>query len=472
VGGDEIIRMAHRLQLAALGVLVALGLGIFAFASSAVMHVTAEQTEARLSGISSLALELADARYPGAWSLHDGVLSKGEHPLNDDVVFVDRVRALSGAATTLFAGDLRITTTVTKTDGSRAAGTRAAPEVAKQVLSGQRFAGRASVLGAPYAVVYQPLRDTSGAVVGMLFVGVSQEALDAQVSTLRRDLAVLLTVLLGVAGAGLWWLARRLARPLAYASEALQAEAEAEALSSSSRQLAQDSARAEQHATAQQRALDDATHVVREVLGLATRTSQEAHALEALSREAQSAAVTSHDEVAQLHLAVDAMKDSATAVNALIKDIEQIAMQTNLLALNAAVEAARAGEAGKGFAVVAAEVRNLAERTAHAARESSNRLGEDAQRSIEAADLAAQADASLTRIDTSVAGMFERVEGLSKTTTEQGRGVEALLRAVDGFHAAVTQSSDSAREEASAAQHLEANTETLHELAVELRALV
>jgi len=462
--------MAHRLQLAALGVLIALGLGIFAFASSAVTHVTAEQTEARLSNISSLALELADARYPGAWSLHDGVLSKGEHPLNDDVVFVDRVRALSGAATTLFAGDLRVTTTVTKPDGSRAAGTRAAPEVAKQVLSGQRYAGRANVLGAPYAVVYQPLRDASGAVVGMLFVGLSQEALDAQVSTLRRDLALLLTLLLGAAGAGLWWFSRRLARPLSHVSEVLQAQAEA--LSSSSSQLSQDSARAEQHATAQQHALDDATDVVREVISLATRTSKEAHALEALSREAQSAAVTGHDEVAQLHQSVDAMKDSATAVNALIKDIEQIAMQTNLLALNAAVEAARAGEAGKGFAVVAAEVRNLAERTANAARESSNRLGENAQRSIEAADLAAQADASLTRIDTSVAGMFERVEGLSKTTTEQGRGVEALSRAVEGFHDAVTQSTNAAHEEASAAQHLEANTETLRELAVELRTLI
>ena len=463
--------MSHRLQVGAFMLLALLGVGIFASASSAVSRVAQEQTTARLDGISRLALEVAELRYPGPWALRDGTLFKGEHALNDDTAFVDRVRSLSGAATTVFARDLRVATNVTRPDGSRATGTTAAPEVATAVLSrGERYVGEAQVVGQPYAVVYQPLRDGRGEVVGMLFVGLSREAVDAQLGALRTRLALLLATMLVVASVGLWWFARRLVRPLGRASRLLQASADD--MASSTTQLARDSEAAAQRAGEQQRAVERATALASEVQTMARRATTDVGELEKLSREAQSAAVTSHDDVAQLHLAVDAMKESATAVGAIIKDIEQIAMQTNLLALNAAVEAARAGDAGRGFAVVATEVRALAERAASAARESSSRLGENAQRSVEAAELAAKADSSLTLIDTSVAGMFERVEGLSQSAGAQDRGVAELTDAVGSLSASVQQNAASAAEEADAARHLESSTDALRALAGSLRELI
>jgi methyl-accepting chemotaxis protein len=219
-------------------------------------------------------------------------------------------------------------------------------------------------------------------------------------------------------------------------------------------------------------ALGNATRVVDSARQNADDSAREVTELVRLTRLAQSAAVTSHDEVAQLHAAVDAMKESSTAVGAIIKDIEQIALQTNLLALNASVEASRAGEQGRGFAVIAEEVRNLAVRASQAARDSGSLLGENAERSIEAAELAAKADHSLTQIDLSVAGMFERVELISKMASEQGRGVQDLARAFEAFDASVHQNVASAEQEAGAARALELNTEALLGLAGDLGALV
>ena len=463
--------MAHRLQLGAVILLMVLGLGVFGFVSSKVTHVTEDQAASRLEGVSRLSLELIDAQYPGAWSLRDGVLRKGERAFNDDAALVDRVKASSGASATFFAGDLRVATNVTKADGTRAVGTTAAPKVAEAVLRrGEHYAGVAEVVGRPFAVVYQPLRDASGEVVGMFFVGLSREGLDADLKSLKWQLGSMLAVLLLLAAAGLWWFSRRLVRPLSEASGVLTESAHE--MAGSSTQLVRDSELAAQRAADQARALERASGVMGQVQALASSTKTEMTALAQLTLEAQSAAVTSHDEVARLHMAVDGMQESAIAVSAIIKDIEQIAMQTNLLALNAAVEAARAGEAGKGFAVVAEEVRNLAGRAATAARESSSRLGENVERSSEAAELAAKADQSLTRIDTSVVGIFERVESVAKSATEQDQRVRELTQAVAALGASVEQNAAAAVQEADAAQHLEARTETLRVLALDLRALL
>jgi methyl-accepting chemotaxis protein len=147
-------------------------------------------------------------------------------------------------------------------------------------------------------------------------------------------------------------------------------------------------------------------------------------------------------------------------------------MQTNLLALNAAVEAARAGDTGRGFAVVAEEVRNLAVRAGVAARQSAEHLGENLRRSDEAADLAAKADVSLTRIDTSVAGMTERVEGIARSANEQAAAANQLTQSVGSLGAAVRDAEQAAAGEAQAAHHLEDETVALRQLAGQLLGLV
>jgi methyl-accepting chemotaxis protein len=137
-----------------------------------------------------------------AFRLDGDKLLVGDHVLNGDFDGVDRVKALVGGTATVFMGDKRITTNVTKSDGSRAVGTSLAKgPVYDAVLGrGEPYRGEAKILGRPFFVAYDPIKDASGQVIGVLYVGVPQADYFAPV---YRQLAVLALacVLLGAAGA-------------------------------------------------------------------------------------------------------------------------------------------------------------------------------------------------------------------------------------------------------------------------------
>ena len=118
--------MSRRLQIQATLLFCVLGLAMYFVLATATERLATDQVVNRLDAVSRLAMELAEARYPGGWSVEQGKLLKGARPLNGEQELVDRVKSLSGAATTLFAGDVRVATNVTKADGSRAVGTSAA----------------------------------------------------------------------------------------------------------------------------------------------------------------------------------------------------------------------------------------------------------------------------------------------------------------------------------------------------------
>ncbi|MBM4782639.1 MAG: hypothetical protein GQE15_33605 [Archangiaceae bacterium] len=451
--------------------LVGLGVGLSVFVTRGIHAVTEEHAAASLATVSQLALSVIDAQYPGAWAADGDVLTKGQHVLSGEDAVVDHIKALTGAATTLFAHDKRVTTTVLRKDGARAVGSTAAPEVSKAVLKeGREFQGRAMVVDEPYLAAYTPLRDARGRIVGMFFVGVPRKHLDTDVGALTLRFNALLVGLLLVVGAVLWWVTRRFVGPLDQVSEVLRSSADE--MATDSEKLSSESQAATSRATHQRASLEQAAAIADAVRSHAHRDAESLSELQKLAVEAQSAAVTSHDEVSQLHESVDAIKAASNAIGPIIKEIESIAMQTNLLALNAAVEAARAGEAGRGFAVVAEEVRSLAGKAANAARASTEHLGETARRSLEAAELAAKADESLMRIDVSVASITDKIEGVAKSASEQAKSASELSSSVGSLGESVQDNEIAAHSEAEAAEHLATKTGTLRELAVGLHELV
>ncbi len=142
----------------------------------------------------------------------------------------------------------------------------------------------------------------------------------------------------------------------------------------------------------------------------------------------------------RLEKTIDAVKEiekSSMEIADIVSLIDEIAFQTNLLALNASVEAARAGEQGKGFSVVATEVRNLAERSANAAREVKELIDASIEKVNQGAHLATSSGQSLEQIVGSVKEVATIIKGIADSSQEQANGVEHINKALSEIDSAV-----------------------------------
>jgi methyl-accepting chemotaxis protein len=158
-------------------------------------------------------------------SVRDGQLRIGETVLNGNHEIVDKVKRVTGGTATIFQGDTRVATNVLKPDGSRAVGTVLAKGPAYDAVfsRGESYRGPVEILGERYYAAYDPLKDTSGQVVGVLYVGLKKDDLFRSFDhsmMLASGGTVLLVVLLGLPG---YVLLRRLLRPLGTLRAAMEA---------------------------------------------------------------------------------------------------------------------------------------------------------------------------------------------------------------------------------------------------------
>ncbi|MCJ2087505.1 methyl-accepting chemotaxis protein [Methylobacterium sp. E-005] len=150
------------------------------------------------------------------FSLVNGQLQVGSHRISQNDPAVDRVQAIIGGTATVFLGDTRIATNVTKPDGTRAVGTRlaAGPVYDTVVKQGRPFRGKAEVLGVPYFTAYDPIAAADGSTIGVLYTGVKQEDYLSVVSRMRAEATLISILLAGVCSAAFWFLVRRSLKPL------------------------------------------------------------------------------------------------------------------------------------------------------------------------------------------------------------------------------------------------------------------
>lgn len=167
------------------------------------------------------------------------------------------------------------------------------------------------------------------------------------------------------------------------------------------------------------------------------------------------------DKIKDMVSAMHGIKSSSQDIGKIIKVIDEIAFQTNLLALNAAVEAARAGQHGRGFAVVAQEVRNLAGRSAKAARETSD-LIEDASNRVNAGvRIADETSEAFTGIAEQITRVKEIVEEIDRSSAEQSRGVAQISLAMSEISKTALETSQQADELAAGSAEMSAATEQM-----------
>lgn len=124
------------------------------------------------------ALEIADYMLPGSWQVKNGELYKGQYRINDNTELVDKIARLTDDTVTIFLNNTRVATNIMR-DGTRATGTVAADYVTETVLTnGNLYIGEAEVVGENYQTCYAPLKDDSGNIIGMFYIGVSKKLAD------------------------------------------------------------------------------------------------------------------------------------------------------------------------------------------------------------------------------------------------------------------------------------------------------
>ncbi len=238
----------------------------------------------------------------------------------------------------------------------------------------------------------------------------------------------------------------------------------AETISVASSEIAQGnldlSSRTEQQASA----LEETAASMEERTSTVKQNAENTRQANQLAASACDIAVKGGDVVERAVGTMASITESSKQIADIIGVIEGIAFQTNILALNAAVEAARAGEQGRGFAVVASEVRNLAQRSATAAKEIKTLIGASSERVEAGSVLVNEAGATMKEIVASVQRVMQVMTEINASTSEQGAGIDQVNRAVAEMDSAVQQNAALVEEAAAAAQALSEQTIALNQV--------
>lgn len=221
-------------------------------------------------------------------------------------------------------------------------------------------------------------------------------------------------------------------------------------ISLASQEIATGNADLSSRTESQASSLEETASSMEELTSTVKQNADNARQANQLVVSASGVAVKGGAVVGQVVATMGSIKESSRKIVDIISVIDGIAFQTNILALNAAVEAARAGEQGRGFAVVASEVRNLAQRSATAAKEIKDLIGSSVNQVEQGSQLVDEAGKTMKEIVTSVQQVADIMSEIAAASQEQSAGIEQVNRAITQMDA-MTQQNAALVEQASAA---------------------
>lgn len=243
-----------------------------------------------------------------------------------------------------------------------------------------------------------------------------------------------------------------------------QISSSAEKVTQGAQQLSDASQSLSEGATNEASSLEQIAGSVTELLSQTDQNVQNAKKANQLSLTTRQEAQQGNAQMKEMIDAMEKIEQSSQSISKIIKVIDEIAFQTNLLALNAAVEAARAGVHGKGFAVVANEVRNLAVRSAEAAKETTEMIESSVQQVIQGMSVAQATAHSLDGIVHSVEKVTDLIEQINKASQEQAAGISQISQGTHRIEQLTHQNATSAKEGVATSAELFSQANQLQEV--------
>lgn len=407
----------------------------------------------------------------------------------DTESIVDEIKEFVKTDVTIFQGDTRINTTIMK-DGNRQVGTQLSEAVANIVITeGKDYDGEADILGSWYFCSYRPLKNHNNEIVGVLFAGKSVTAATRLLSLIAiytfsaTVLAVLVIIIILVV-----YLRNVVTIPLKKVMNAAdeisqgvldidlniksnneigmlsdtfvkmadklrgligQVSESSEKVAAASKEIAASSLSLSQGSVEQAATVQELSSSTMEILSMTQNNAENAKNASILSETVKDKCNEGNEKMTELLDAMNGINDSSKKISKIIKVIDDIAFQTNILSLNAAVEAAQAGQYGKGFAVVAENVKQLAQKSAKAAKEIAGMIEESVASASSGSALANETASILADIFEKINEVHTMIASISSSSAEQSSGIAQINSAIERI-AGILQSYSSMAEESSA----------------------
>lgn len=235
-------------------------------------------------------------------------------------------------------------------------------------------------------------------------------------------------------------------------------------INSASSEIASGNADLSSRTESQASSLEETASSMETLTETVRQNAENSHQANKLAQNATSIALRGGEVVNEVVDTMGGINSSSKKIVDIIGVIDGIAFQTNILALNAAVEAARAGEQGRGFAVVAAEVRNLAQRSASAAKEIKTLINDSVEKVDRGTQLVDQAGKTMSEVVSAIERVTNIMAEISSASQEQSTGIEEVSQAVNQMDEMTQQNSALVEEAAAAAESLEEQTVRLNQL--------